>query len=50
MCSSKIIKFLLAWKSLFEKRDGVLTAEVASELLFWPAWPDACVYDDKYSW
>lgn len=50
MRSSKIIKFLLTWKSLSEKRDGVLTAEVTSELLSCPAWPDACAYDGKYSW
>lgn len=50
MRSSKIFKFLLAQKSLYEKRDGVLTTEVTSELLSCPAWTDVHVYDDKYSW
>lgn len=47
---SKIIKFFLAWKSLSEKRDGVLTAEVTSELWSCLLWPDACAYGDKDSW
>lgn len=48
---SKIIKFLLSWKSLSEKIDGVMTVEVTAELpSSCPAWPDAYVCDGKYSW
>lgn len=52
MCFSKIIKFLLPWKSLSEKIDGVLTVEVTFELppSSCPAWPDSCVCDGEYSW
>lgn len=51
MCFSKIIKFLLPWKSLFEKIDGVLTVEVTFELpSSCPTWPDSCVCDGEYSW
>lgn len=47
MCSSKTMNFLLAWKSLAEKRDGV-TTEVTPELLV--VLGRACVCDEKYSW
>lgn len=47
MFFSKVIKFLLPWKSLAEIIDGVLTVEVTSELPSCPSWPDACVCDGK---
>lgn len=50
MCFSEIIKFLLPWKSLSERIDGVITLEVTSELpSCCPTWPNARVCDGKCS-